>query len=73
MGLSASTSAGAPVDWMEFVFFNPGSDTGTPPTTATDLYIRSMEISSVPEPTSAGLLLLGALGARARRRRRSDD
>jgi hypothetical protein len=35
---------GTPVDWIEFVFFNPASDTGSPPTDATDLYIRSMEI-----------------------------
>jgi len=55
---------------MEFVFFNPGSDTGTPPTTATDLYIRSMEISSVPEPATATLLLLATIGAAGKRCRR---
>jgi hypothetical protein len=27
------------------VFYNPATDTGTPPTTATDLYIRSMTIT----------------------------
>jgi len=64
------SNAGAPVDWMEFVFFNPGSDTGTPPTTATDLYIRSMEISSVPEPATATLLLLATIGAAGKRCRR---
>jgi len=62
-------NSGAPVDWLEFVFFNPGSDTGAPPTTATDLYISSMEISVVPEPATAGLLLLAAIGVAGRRRR----
>ena len=71
--LSASRTfknSGAPVDWIEFVFFNPASDTGTPPTTATDLYIRSMEIVAVPEPAAA-VLLLGAIGAVGRSRRRA--
>ncbi|HEY7091145.1 MAG TPA: PEP-CTERM sorting domain-containing protein [Tepidisphaeraceae bacterium] len=58
----------ASVDWIEFVFFNTVSDTGSPPTTATDLYIRSMEI--VPEPGTAALLLLAALGAAVRSRQR---
>jgi hypothetical protein len=66
-------NAGPPVDWIEFVFFNPGSDTGTPPTTATDLYIRSMEI--IPEPGSVTLLVLGAgtlLAMAGSRQRRQD-
>jgi hypothetical protein len=73
-------TAGADVDWIEFVFFNANSDTGqgfsdTTPTLAepqTDLYIRSMMI--VPEPSMFGLLVLGGgtlLGV-ARRRRRND-
>jgi hypothetical protein len=54
-------NAGAPVDWIEFVFFNPISDTGMPPMTSTDFYISSMRI--VPEPGSGALLVLGAAGA----------
>ncbi len=53
-------NAGAAVDWIEFVFFNPVTDTGTPPTTATDFYISSIRI--VPEPGSGMLLVLGAAG-----------
>jgi hypothetical protein len=37
-------NAGPPVDWIEFTFFNPATDLATPPTLATDFYIRSMEI-----------------------------
>jgi hypothetical protein len=73
-------NAGAPVDWIEFVFFNANSDTGQgfsdeTPTLAepgTDLYIRSMRIS-VPEPGTFGLLVLCAgtlLGVTGGRRRR---
>jgi hypothetical protein len=32
------------VDWVEFTMFNTPTDTGSPPTTATDLYISSMRI-----------------------------
>jgi hypothetical protein len=65
---------GAPVDWIEFVFFNPESD--TTPTLAepgTDFYIRS--ISIVPEPGTATLLVLAAgtlLGLGTARRRKQD-
>jgi hypothetical protein len=62
---------GVDVDWIEFTFFNAiQSDTGLPPTVATDLYIRSIMI--VPEPGAAMLLLLGVGGTllgRARLRR----
>jgi hypothetical protein len=50
-------TAGAPVEWIEFVFLNPETDSGTPPTEATDFYISSMSISTIPEPSSAALLL----------------
>ena len=43
-------NAGVPIDWIEFVFFNPISDSGTPPTEATDFYIRSMEITAGTPP-----------------------
>jgi hypothetical protein len=62
---------GAEVDWIEFTFYNTVSDTGMPPTTATDFYISEMSI--VPEPRCGTLLvfgvtaLLGAAGARRRR------
>ena len=61
-------NAGAPIDWVEFVFFNSPSDTGSPPLTATDLYISSIEVVGVPEPGVAGALLLGAVGMARRRR-----
>jgi hypothetical protein len=32
------------IDWVEFTFFNTATDTGTPPTSATDVYIRSLRI-----------------------------
>jgi hypothetical protein len=35
---------GAPVNWIEFTFFNTVTDSETPPTLETDLYIRSVEI-----------------------------
>jgi len=73
-------TAGAEVDWIEFVFFNANAATGQgfsdlTPTLAepgTDLYVRSMKIS-VPEPGSFGLLVLGAgtlLGIGTARRRK---
>jgi len=65
-------NAGLPLDWIEFTFFNTPSNTATPPTEATDFYIRSMEISSVPEPTT-GILLLGAMVGTAGRRRRRQN
>jgi hypothetical protein len=61
---------GAEVDWIEFTFYNTVSDTGIPPTTATDFYIREMSI--VPEPGCGTLLVLGGtalLGAASVRRR----
>lgn len=36
---------GSPIDWFEITFFNTFTDTGTPPTTATDFYIRSLQIT----------------------------
>jgi hypothetical protein len=73
------SNAGAPVDWIEFVFFNANATNGRgfsdlTPTLAeagTDLYIRSMSI--VPEPGSGVLLVLGAgtlLGIGTARRRK---
>jgi hypothetical protein len=41
---------GVPVDWIEFTFFNPTTDIGMPPTFATDLYIRSIEIIRAAPP-----------------------
>jgi len=75
-------SAGVPVEWIEFVFFNSNESTGVgfsdlTPTLAepgTDLYISSMSI--VPEPGTAALLLLGAGGVLlgvARRRTRPES
>jgi PEP-CTERM motif len=46
-------SAGIVPDWIGIEFFNTTTDTATPPTKATDLYIRSMEIF---EAAPAGLL-----------------
>jgi hypothetical protein len=62
-------------DWIEFVFFNPVTDTGTPPTTATDFYVSNMEITGVPEPGTGALLVLGAgmLAGAGRPRRRTDE
>ena len=61
-------SAGAEVDWIEFVFFNTLRPTLA---TATNFYISSMTI--VPEPGTVTLLLVGAggtlAGAAAGRRR----
>lgn len=34
-----------PIDWFNITFFNPTTDSGTPPATATDFYIRSMQIT----------------------------
>jgi hypothetical protein len=45
---------GAPVDWFSITFFNPTTDTATPPTMATDLYIRSMEITGPAPPGVPG-------------------
>jgi hypothetical protein len=42
-------SAGMPVDWIEFTFFNTLSDPGFP----TDFYIRSLEITG-PAPAATG-------------------
>ena len=43
-----------PVDWIEFVFFNPTTDLGSPPTEATDLYIKSIEIVRAAAPGQPG-------------------
>jgi hypothetical protein len=43
---------GAALDWFSITFFNPTTDLGSPPTTATDLYIRSLEITG---PAAAGI------------------
>ena len=71
---------GVAIDWFEITFYNSSNTATSPPnrgfsdmaTTPTDLYIRSMEITAVPEPATATLLLLGAIGAAGRRRRRSE-
>jgi hypothetical protein len=47
-------SPGVPVDWIEFTFFNTATDTGTPPTAATDFYIRSIEITGPATPGVPG-------------------
>jgi hypothetical protein len=47
-------NSGNPLDWVEFVFFNTPTDTGTPPTTATDFYIRSMQITGPAPPGVPG-------------------
>ena len=47
-------NSGAPVDWFSITFFNPTTDSGTPPTTATDFYIRSLEITGVAPPGVPG-------------------
>jgi hypothetical protein len=66
--------AGSPIDWVEIELYNTDSDffpTQVPDPAPTDFYIRSMSI--IPEPYSAGLLLLGAggvwLAIRARKRK----
>jgi hypothetical protein len=41
LSTSGTFKTGAPVDWIEFVFFNPASDTDTPPTTATPAWYES--------------------------------
>jgi hypothetical protein len=60
LGSAASFSAsrtyqGLPIDWIEFVFFNPTTDTtptlGEP---GTDLYIRSLEIIRAAPPGQPG-------------------
>jgi hypothetical protein len=72
MGSGTFDNPGAPVNWIEFTFFNTPTDTGTPPMTATDFYISSMMV--IPEPGSAMLLLLGAGGALlGMARRRSEE
>jgi hypothetical protein len=67
------SNPGPSPDWIEFVFFNPITDTVNPPTTATDFYVRSMEI--VPEPATATLVVLAVgtfLGLGTARRRRKE-
>jgi hypothetical protein len=57
-----------PIDWFEVTFYNSSSTATSPPskgfsdlaTTATDFYIGSMEITGVPEPGTAMMLVLGA-------------
>jgi hypothetical protein len=44
----------APVDWIEFTFFNTFTDTSEPPAIATDFYIRSIEITGPASPGVAG-------------------
>ena len=60
------------IDWIEFTFFNTPTDTGSPPTKATDFYISSMQISppNVPEPATAALMASAGLGALALGRRK---
>jgi hypothetical protein len=45
---------GTPLDWFSITFFNSTTDAGTPPTTATDFYIRSMEITGSAAPGVPG-------------------
>jgi hypothetical protein len=45
---------GVPIDWFEITFFNTETDTGTPPTLATDFYIRSIEITGPSPPGVPG-------------------
>jgi hypothetical protein len=45
---------GRPVNWIEFTFFNTLTDDGSPPTVATDLYIRSIEIIRAAAPGLLG-------------------
>jgi hypothetical protein len=45
---------GTTLDWFSITFFNPATDLGTPPTTATDLYIRSLEITGSAPPGVPG-------------------
>jgi hypothetical protein len=61
------------IDWLEFTFFNTPTDTGSPPTTATDFYISSMKISPIPEPATAVLMTAAGLGALALARRTRDE
>ena len=46
--------SGVPLDWIEFVFFNSTTDLGSPPTVATDLYIKSIEIVRAASPGQPG-------------------
>ena len=45
---------GAAVDWFAITFYNTFTDTNTPPTSATDFYIRSMEINGPAPPGVPG-------------------
>jgi hypothetical protein len=47
-------SPGVPIDWIELTFFNTSTDTGTPPTIATDFYISSIEITGPAGPAPEG-------------------
>jgi hypothetical protein len=67
-----------PIDWFEVTFYN-ASATATPTgftdtaTTPTDLYIRSMEITAVPEPGTGVLLVLGSIAGLGAYRGRKRD
>lgn len=67
--------AGSAIDWVEIELYNTDSDyypAPAVPGAETDFYASYMQISFVPEPASAAMLLAGAGGALAvaRRRRR---
>jgi len=69
---SGTLEGTGPIDWIEFELYNTDSDffpaLAASGQAATDFYIRSIEISVIPEP-SAALWVLGAAGLAMRRRR----
>lgn len=58
---SGSLKTGAPINWVQFDFYN----TATNPSSATDMYISSVQITGVPEPATFTLFALGAAGVAA--------
>jgi hypothetical protein len=62
--------AGSPIDWVEFELYNTDSDyyptyTGGITGGETDFYISYMQIAAIPEPTTAGMMLVGGGAATA--------
>jgi hypothetical protein len=71
---SGTLEGGGPIDWIEFELYNTDSDFfPTPAATgqgATDFYIRSIEVTGIPEPSAAAIVgALAAAGLAMRRRR----